>query len=595
MPVTAVGRIRNHLAVLILLMSILTACAAPAAGESAALNGSQQPEPPANEPTLSPGDAPPEPAASPEPAGKPAGDTGGKPEAAPAPVKPVLWVAPDLPQRFRESLHIPAGLETTAQWQAANLKIEIQPAEQAAGGQNGEPGGGRAESAWIYAVVAPFPTVLDEVGLEAVLAAWNGRPPAEFDRRPLLMSAETRAVLERYWGPPGSRGIQVVDPEALLDAAWSDPPSWAIIPFEEIQPRWKVLRVDGQSPLENRFDPGEYPLAIPIWLTADDDAWNASPSLPPMPTNRDPNRLTVLVMSGVTALSRHIGARMETEGVLYPARDIRPWLVEADLTHISNEVSFYTDCPTPGPQRTDMRFCSHPKYIELLEYIGADIIELTGNHNLDWGQQPYLDSLEMYRQRGWGYFGGGANLAEAQQPLLVEHNGNRLAFLGCSPAGPEKVWATDNKPGSAPCNFPRLEEQIQALRAEGILPVVTLQAVETDTYLPTPAQGMVNFRRLAAAGAVIVSGSQAHVPQTMTFVNDGFVHYGLGNLFFDQMEPPRARQQFIDRHIFYDGRYLGVELLTAILEDSARPRPMQTAERETFLETIFALCDWNEE
>jgi len=27
---------------------------------------------------------------------------------------------------------------------------------------------------------------------------------------------------------------------------------------------------------------------------------------------------------------------MEQKGVTYPARDIAPWLLEADLTHISN-------------------------------------------------------------------------------------------------------------------------------------------------------------------------------------------------------------------------------------------------------------------
>ena len=35
-----------------------------------------------------------------------------------------------------------------------------------------------------------------------------------------------------------------------------------------------------------------------------------------------------------------------------------------------------------------------------------------------------------------------------------------------------------------------------------------------------------------------------------------------------------TRQAFIDRHVFYDGKYLGVELLTTLLEESARPRPM---------------------
>ncbi len=101
------------------------------------------------------------------------------------------------------------------------------------------------------------------------------------------------------------------------------------------------------------------------------------------------------------------------------------------------------------------------------------------------------------------------------------------------------------------------------------------------------------FRKLAAAGAVIVSGSQAHVPQTMTFVGESFVHYGLGNLFFDQMKPVEARQGFVDFHVFYAGRYLGVDLVTTLLEESARPRLMTASERESFLTEIFSLSDWS--
>ena len=42
--------------------------------------------------------------------------------------------------------------------------------------------------------------------------------------------------------------------------------SWAIIPFEELDPRWKVLTIDGQSPVRKDFDSATYPLSIPFSL-----------------------------------------------------------------------------------------------------------------------------------------------------------------------------------------------------------------------------------------------------------------------------------------------------------------------------------------
>ena len=100
------------------------------------------------------------------------------------------------------------------------------------------------------------------------------------------------------------------------------------------------------------------------------------------------------------------------------------------------------------------------------------------------------------------------------------------------------------------------------------------------------------FLAAANAGAVAVSGSQAHQPQGFAFANGAFIHYGLGNLFFDQMWSEAVRQEFIDRYVFHDGRLISVELLTAHLEDWSRPRPMTAAERQDFLEEIFAASGW---
>jgi poly-gamma-glutamate synthesis protein (capsule biosynthesis protein) len=100
---------------------------------------------------------------------------------------------------------------------------------------------------------------------------------------------------------------------------------------------------------------------------------------------------------------------------------------------------------------------------------------------------------------------------------------------------------------------------------------------------------------LSEAGAVIVSGSQAHQPQGFAFQDGEFIHYGLGNLWFDQMWSLETRQEFLDRHVFYDGRHISTELLTAILEDYSRPRPMTPEERTQLLEAAFAASGWDVE
>lgn len=101
----------------------------------------------------------------------------------------------------------------------------------------------------------------------------------------------------------------------------------------------------------------------------------------------------------------------------------------------------------------------------------------------------------------------------------------------------------------------------------------------------------MDFQAASQAGAVIVSGSQSHFPQTVAFNGDQFIHYGLGNLFFDQMTNWN-RQGFIDRHYFYDGKYIGTQLVTVMLEDYAQPRLMTEAERSKLLTQIFQVGGW---
>jgi poly-gamma-glutamate synthesis protein (capsule biosynthesis protein) len=444
---------------------------------------------------------------------------------------------------------------------------------------------------WVYAVVAPFPTLTDEVAWADVAGSWSGVPAGPFAGRPLLVTDDTLRALSVVLGDPVPGVVEVVPPDQIAQRAWDTRPAWAIVPFDQLEPRWKVLRVDGVSVLDKGMDAGAWPLVVRAGLTGMERGVAKLKEVMVVPlTNRDPEKMTVVVMTGVTALCRATAMRMDRHGVTYPAEDIHDWLIEADITHISTEVSFAENCPLPSDYYT-MVFCSDPSFIELLEYIDVDAVELTGNHLLDWGVEAMKLSLTMYDERGIPYFGGGWDLAQAQTPLILTHGVHTFGFVGCNPAGPPSDWATADRPGAAPCDYDLLYAQIRQLREQGIIPIATFQYWEFGQYEPTPQQ-RADFRALSEAGAVIVSGSQAHQPQGFDFVDGAFIHYGLGNLFFDQMWSLETRQEFLDRHVFYDGRHISTELLTAILEDYSRPRPMSPEERDVLLRAAFAASGW---
>ena len=97
--------------------------------------------------------------------------------------------------------------------------------------------------------------------------------------------------------------------------------------------------------------------------------------------------MTTIILTGATAIVRATAYTMETKGVTYPGRDIRDFMRDADISHMSNEVPFLTGCDFPNPSRYKLIFCSDPKYIKLLIDIGINVVELTGNHFADYGRR----------------------------------------------------------------------------------------------------------------------------------------------------------------------------------------------------------------
>ncbi len=493
-----------------------------------------------------------------------------------------IWLPGYLPQHLRDEFKLPAGWIVADRPENAGLRLEITT----------DPTLVPHATPWIYALVAPFPTIADDIPASQLRSAWKDVPARDAPFQKILADANTAALFAKLWGAPGP-AVQTLPADSLIDAAWQAKTAWAILPFEQIEPRWKVISVDGQSPIRKDFQSSNYPLQVSFLLAGNPSAIAAFKGVQASPpeSNRRADRLTTVVLTGTTALVRGTASLMEQRGLDYPAQEIGDWLREADILHISNEVAFAKNCPPPYDWK-DLVFCSRPKYIKLLEDIGTDVVDLAGDHLSDWGPDAVLYTLDLYKQEGWKTYGGGANIEEARKPALFDHNGNKIAFIGCNAKPKGYAQAGPDTPGAIHCDMGQMAAEVKQLRADGYLPIVTFQHLEYYAYTANPIL-QKDFRQMADAGAVVVSGSQAHQPHAFEFKDGAMLHYGLGNLFFDQTnqgEPPRTA--FIDRHVFYDGRYISTELLTIYFVNYALSRPMTLPERQELLKTVFQASGW---
>ncbi|HSN77218.1 MAG TPA: CapA family protein [Anaerolineae bacterium] len=447
----------------------------------------------------------------------------------------------------------------------------------------------------IYVPVGRFATLLDEVSAIDLLALWLGTP--EPGAPSLAVDGDAFAALSLLWGPPAQ--VEVLKDTAAVAAALEPYPArLGVLPFDRLAPQVKALAMGGQDPTDNGFDAGEYPLAVRFYLNAKPEAQQAAADLlmavdqAGRQTNRDPSKLTVLAMTGVTAMARMTALRMEQKGYDYPAVEVGPVLSKADITHISNEIPFMQGCQV-NPNENNLLLCSKPEYLEALRLVGVDIVGLTGNHLNDFGKDANLWSLQFYQDEELPTYGGGANLEESLQPLLVEHNGNRLVFLGANQFGPEFAWAAADWPGSTPYDLTQMTQAIADARSEQDADLVLAELQWEESYDTLPIQSQrQGLQAISSAGADIVTGVQSHVPQAVEFGEGGLILYGLGNFFFDQMWSQSTREGLIPRHTIYDGRHLSTKLLTTVLEDFAQPRWATEAERQALLRRVFTASGW---
>ena len=394
--------------------------------------------------------------------------------------------------------------------------------------------------------------------------------------------------------------ITVIVQDDLLGALENSEDIPAFIPLYDLSFDYKLLTMGGEYFLDNME--GGFRKILTAQIDSVDDFFILTvvqkniQDLIKESFNED--GLAKINMTGVTAISRDLAGKIEASGNdEYPAENIWEFLSDADLTHTSNEVSFVEGC-TPG---TSMRFCSAPEYLATLLKSGIDIVELTGNHNNDYGADSNYSTIETYIENGIDYFGGGLDDGDAADILYKEVSGNTIAFLGYNyydtMLGTGAI-ATASHAGANSYSESKLKNDIAEAKDNADIVIVDFQFQECYSYPPSDIIYPICYKPLSSPdqryvfklaiddGADIVIGTQAHQPQTYELYGDGIIFYGLGNLYFDQTPWIGTRQGMVLTHYFYNGRHIQTKVTPTIYDDDMQTRIATEEEGNLLLELL---------
>ena len=210
------------------------------------------------------------------------------------------------------------------------------------------------------------------------------------------------------------------------------------------------------------------------------------------------------------------------------------YMQEADVMCLNNEFTYSTQgSPLEGKAYT---FRAKPERVEVLKTLGVDLVKLANNHVYDYGKQALLDTFATLEDAEIQYMGAGRNLEEAMQPVYMELDGKRVAFVAASRAEKNKMTpqATEDRPGILRCYDTELFRQVIAEADANADFVVAYVHWGTEYSYKLEEAQLTTGKEYLDAGADVIIGAHSHCLQGMEYYDGKPIIYSLGNYWFNE-------------------------------------------------------------
>ena len=238
-------------------------------------------------------------------------------------------------------------------------------------------------------------------------------------------------------------------------------------------------------------------------------------------------RAEIVIAADWAPIRAFDGIVAETPGAVYG--DLMPVLRRCDLRIVNLE------CALSGGGspvwKSGSVFKGRPEHVRGLTAVPFEAATLANNHVFDYGPDAFRQTLELLERHSIRSVGAGMSPDEARRPLVLEVNGVRIGIVNFSEG--EDLTAAVSGPGVFGWDIGAVTESVRAVRpGVDIVLVVCHGGVE---YIPFPPPYLAEaFGRIASAGADLIVGHHAHVPQGIRFAEGVPICCSLGNFVFWQ-------------------------------------------------------------
>ena len=228
-----------------------------------------------------------------------------------------------------------------------------------------------------------------------------------------------------------------------------------------------------------------------------------------------------------------------------------------------------------------------PKMVAAYLAGGFEVVAFASNHCLDYGMEPFLDTLELLDRHQIRYVGAGRNIVEARRPAIIGKKGTRVGFLSYLLLVPLGWGAHPARAGIAPIREDALygppyvnEEDLDAMIQD-----IKRTKPDVDVLVASYHWGSSQSRTLTLsqkavaraaidAGADLVIGRHPHILQGIEVYKGRAIFYALGNFALDHAHPmflPTVKESILVRCVIQDKAIRGLSFRPIFLDDDGRP------------------------
>ena len=221
--------------------------------------------------------------------------------------------------------------------------------------------------------------------------------------------------------------------------------------------------------------------------------------------------------------------------------EILEQLQTADICYANHE---FTMSSRGEPLSKYYTFCADPSRVGYWEQLGVDVVGLANNHAYDYGEDAFLDTLDLLSSNDIKYVGAGTDLSEAMAPVYFTVADYTVALVAAdrSQKGsePRAQAAGQDTPGVLFCFEDELFLTAVAHAHQTADFVIAIPHWGTEESTVLEPEQIALGHKLIDAGADAVVGSHPHILQGVEYYQGKLIAYSLGNFWFNYLTTPTA-------------------------------------------------------